>query len=654
LFYQARLTILERIEMAEHNAMFGLFASGDASKVFKELGITAQKTSKDTSNLALTVEKASTRMTVAANKEQAAAAKVNIEQTKLNEMRAKGDISASSLMAQEERLAAAQRNSALAVSENAKATTYLAKSEAAANLEATHLNKGFLGLGGSTRTLGSRMASTAKLVGGMAAGFAAFKAFEFGKQSITAAEEFQTANTKLQISIKNTGRSFVDYKKPIAEASDRLGKWGFTAAETETALATMTTGLRNPLKALGLISLAADLARKNNMGLNDSALLLTKAQEGQLRGTHALGIDSGVAASGLLQIKNATLAHAKAVKHLQDLEGKSGAGNYKSTIAAQERLNHLQAQHGNVSNRTISQSAQIAKAQDAVNKSQFRGQASNTALAKAQQAVIDTEAKLNDRLKAGAINIESINKAIGGTAEKMALDDYATKQKVLATSFDAMQVSLGNKLLPVLTGLTDWMNKDGIKDIKAIGGFFHDWGKEIAVVGTALVGFAAGTKILGGISIMTKAFAGLRGAALATAGAEALAGGATAAEAAGIGAGLTIAEAIPGLGLIAGAAVGGGLLVGSFLEHQTKSHFNKAAKKMTPFKPTKSDIKAWEQPTYMSPATPMVPPLTGFSRMNAPHITVHVHGHVTTLPKLAADITPHLKQLVARSGGKNH
>jgi hypothetical protein len=543
------------------NAIFGLFADGNAGKVFSEIGKTAQKSSKDTSNLALQVEKASIKMNAAADKEKASLAKVNIEQTKLNEMRQKGTASASSLLAQEERLAAAERSSISSISAAKRATQELATAETEANVHAKNLEH-------STGSLGSKLASTTKLVGGLVGGFALFAGINFAKQSITAAEDFQTAQTKLKVAIKDTGRNIIDYQKPIQDVTEKLGKWGFKSTEVQDALAQMTIGLKDPTKAINKITTAANLAALKHISLAEAGLLVVKTTEGQIKGIKALGIDIAVAASGELKIKNAKIAHAKAIAHVIDLMKKQGTASNISTSGAnklskaEEKLAHLQAKYGIEAKRTPSQLVAIQKAQEAVNKAMaFSGTtnggsvAYQNQLAAAKQKVIDTQLKLNDAQTAGNQLYKGLDKATSGAAATAAAEDTATKLKILSNNFDELKIKFGTALLPAVTKVVDWLNTNGLKDVQNISKFFKTWGLEIKGVAGFLATAFVGGKVLTGISVLTKAFNGLKIAAGLAAGAEALAGSGGVAGAAGAGAGVGVAAIGTGAAFAAGAKV---------------------------------------------------------------------------------------------------
>jgi hypothetical protein len=616
--------------MAEKNAIFGLFAGGNAGKVFKELGITAQKTSKDTSSLAMVVEKASIRMESASKKELDAQGKVKLAQIELNRVRASGVPQEKELTVAEERLATAQRASVLATTENSRATKALAASEIEANAAATHLHKGFLGLSSSTVPLGHRLKSTTKLIGGMALGFGAFKAFQFGKQSLTAAEEFQASQTKLQVAIKNTGHSFASFQKPVDDLNAHFRKLGFTDAETQDALATLTVGLKDPTKAMGLMAISADLARARNMGFAESALLITKAQHGQLRGTKALGIDTGVAASGLLQIKKATEAHAKAVAHYNDLLGKSSGVQVTHTrhtgnaAKAQARLNVMLYKWNEPAQRTISQSNQIARAQDAVAKandtsstSMIKGRVSADALAKAHQAIIDTQTKMNDATAAGATQVEAINKALGGTAEKQAQKDFAIRQKALNSELDHIKVSAGENALPALMSLTNWMIKDGIpalgkfgKAFKSVQGYAGGLGSTIGKLGDSLSSIFGGTNGDKAAADATKQFPGLAGHPGA-----ALAASRTAAV-----------KQFPGL------------------------KGNPDAAKIAATVNSARALSSWESSMRGADKASQGKPLTS-SHAPTIHVTNHIYGHVLTEKKLVDVVHAGITQKVIRSGG---
>jgi hypothetical protein len=119
-----------------------------------------------------------------------------------------------------------------------------------------------------------------------------------GGLSLKMAGEFEKAHTRLEVSLKNVGTSFEAQKSQIDKADAAMEKFGFTNANTQDALANLTTALKDPKKAYADLGLAADLAKYKNVDLATAALAVARAQEGNLRPLKQLGIDLPVAAGG--------------------------------------------------------------------------------------------------------------------------------------------------------------------------------------------------------------------------------------------------------------------------------------------------------------------------------------------------------------------
>lgn len=140
-----------------------------------------------------------------------------------------------------------------------------------------------------------------------------------GGFSLKMADEFEVSHAKLEAALKGSGHSFEEFKKPIEVADRQMAKFGFTNADVEAALAQFTVSLKDPREGLKQMGLAADLAKFKNIPLADSAMIVSKAMEGQLKPLKALGIDLPVAAGGALRLERAHLALEKAQQKVKDL-----------------------------------------------------------------------------------------------------------------------------------------------------------------------------------------------------------------------------------------------------------------------------------------------------------------------------------------------
>ena len=119
-----------------------------------------------------------------------------------------------------------------------------------------------------------------------------------GGLSLKMAGDFEKAHSRLEQSLKNVGTTFDAQKAQIDKADAAMEKFGFTNANTQDALAYLTTALKSPQKAFADLGLAADLAKYKNVDLSTAALAVARAQEGNLKPLKQLGIDLPVAAGG--------------------------------------------------------------------------------------------------------------------------------------------------------------------------------------------------------------------------------------------------------------------------------------------------------------------------------------------------------------------
>ena len=114
-----------------------------------------------------------------------------------------------------------------------------------------------------------------------------------GAMSIKAALGVQESQAKLQTAVKNTGVSFQAFVPYMNKAQDQMAKFGFTATDTNQALASMTAATRNPQTAIDNLGVVADLAAFKNESLAAAADTVSRATMGQARGLADLGLAIG-------------------------------------------------------------------------------------------------------------------------------------------------------------------------------------------------------------------------------------------------------------------------------------------------------------------------------------------------------------------------
>jgi hypothetical protein len=114
-----------------------------------------------------------------------------------------------------------------------------------------------------------------------------------GAVSIKAALGVQESQAKLSTAVKNTGVSFQNFIPYMNKAQDQMAKLGFTATDTNQALASMTAATRNPQTAIDNLGVVADLAAFKNESLAAAADTVSRATMGQARGLADLGLAIG-------------------------------------------------------------------------------------------------------------------------------------------------------------------------------------------------------------------------------------------------------------------------------------------------------------------------------------------------------------------------
>lgn len=129
-----------------------------------------------------------------------------------------------------------------------------------------------------------------------------------GGFGVEAASAAQVVDARLATAVKNAGGKMEEMEPKVAALDATQRKYGFTNDQTNNALATLTTSLKDPAKAMSVMGVAADLAKAKNIDLNSAALLVAKGMEGQTRPLKALGIDLPVYAAGAQNVKLAQIA----------------------------------------------------------------------------------------------------------------------------------------------------------------------------------------------------------------------------------------------------------------------------------------------------------------------------------------------------------
>lgn len=255
------------------------------------------------------------------------------------------------------------------------------------------LSKGFNGVAAVGQKLTIGVAGIAGTVGGFA---------------IEAATSAEVVDAKLRTAIQNAGGDFDALEPKITNTDQTMRKYGFTNDQTNTSLATLTTALKDPNKAMSAMTVAADLARSKNIDLNTASLLVAKAMEGQTRPLKALGIDLPIAAGNSLAVKKAQDALA----------------------AAQQKVTDVLAKYPDAADKASKGHAQYVAATDGVTKAQ---------------------GKLTDAQSAGGKILDELQSRVKGAG-----DAYG---KTLRGQLDSAKAGVENMAESLGKSLIPWINK---------------------------------------------------------------------------------------------------------------------------------------------------------------------------------------------------
>jgi len=150
-------------------------------------------------------------------------------------------------------------------------------------------------------------------------------AVAIGGASLEMADKFEASHARLTTAIANTGGSWDVYKGRVDDVDRQLENLGFTNADTESALAKLVGATHDTGKAIGLMGLAADVARGRNVDLGTATDYLVKAETGHVGSLGRLGVN-------LKDNTGKTVDAATALQRLSDLY-KGDAAHYAETFS---------------------------------------------------------------------------------------------------------------------------------------------------------------------------------------------------------------------------------------------------------------------------------------------------------------------------------
>ena len=332
----------------------------------------------------------------------------------------------------------------------------------------------------------SDVGATALVVGGVALAGIAY-------ESVKMADDFESAQRRLQTALKNTNESFTANSGVIQAANTQGEKYGYTYTQTESALATGVTATGNVTKATRELTIAENVAAGRHIDLASAMNLVVKAGEGQTTALHRAGIDLPIVASSALKVQNA----------------------YLGLVAAQDKLSTVQSE---------------------VADGQLKGKAALDGIATAQDKVGAAQQKLTGLQSAGGQTLDALSDKYRGAADA-AGKTLGGQLGTLSAQFQDVGIKIGQFLIPKLediggaiSDVIGWFQRN--KDVAiALAGVFT--GVLAAAIGAFVVNKVASTvhsmmdafNTLAGLSSKVVGFFSAAGGSASTAGGEVAASG---------------------------------------------------------------------------------------------------------------------------------
>ena len=252
-------------------------------------------------------------------------------------------------------------------------------------------------------------------ISGVAAGASAAAIGAVAIASIHLADAYDTTQVRLDAAVKASGESMQKWQGPVGAAQAKMAALGFTADDTNSAIAAGVVSTQSTGAAIKNLGIAADLARFKHISLADASNLVDRALTGNLRPLKALGIDLPIAAGGALKLKNAHQALATAQQNVNNL---------------------LQQNHGKIT----------------------QGTKAYPAYQKALEAVKAAHGKVRDAAHAHDVILEALSKRMGGQATAYSKTFAGAQDKLKATLHNT-GVEIGQKLMPVVSKLIGFFAK---------------------------------------------------------------------------------------------------------------------------------------------------------------------------------------------------
>ena len=236
-----------------------------------------------------------------------------------------------------------------------------------------------------------------------------------GAAAVDLADKYDAAQAQLKAAATGSGASFKNVQAQATAADDGMAKFGYTAAQVESATATLTIAQGKHVDVQKDLTLAANIASARHIDLASAIGLVNKAAAGNTGALKRMGIDLPIVAGGSAKVTAAQTALSK----------------------AQEKVNDDVAAGAN--------SAAV-------------GSKANNKLGADVLALAGAHKTLTAAQQAGTNVLDALSQRFGGQAAASA-ETMGGKLKAMKAQAENLGTTLGEKLLPVLEKLITGISK---------------------------------------------------------------------------------------------------------------------------------------------------------------------------------------------------
>jgi hypothetical protein len=276
-------------------------------------------------------------------------------------------------------------------------------------------------------------------------------------ESIKDFDAFSRASGSLKSSISATGHNFAEFAPQIDAVNKKMQGFGYNSTDSETALSSLVVATGSTSKAISLMGTVANMAATRHTSLATAAQDLNSVLAGSSRALMQYGVNLNISSSRL---------------HSQQI--------------AQESLKEAQTA--------------FAAVQQKLANNEITGASAHEAYSMALQKVQNAQIEVKLASQSTQIEIDALNKRLGGTASAVA-KTFAGQIEQARASLHNLGTEIGGHLVVILGQLevhlahiVDWLQKNKAVAIilgSVIGGFLTL--SVITFVGGALARLITGT-----------------------------------------------------------------------------------------------------------------------------------------------------------------